>query len=187
MRGSDFLSQKKNVVVFAHRLIERKNPWIAVKAFAFLAKKHSDWSFEVYGNGPLSGEIELYCSAAGLDNLNYLGYHDDIPCVLARSKIFVSLIYPDNFPSQSVFEAMACGNALVISDTGDSCERFLCGDNGVSVELDVDSLIKGVEKLIVSEDLAFKNKESIRFFEKHYSEQDYVNESLEIYRSLDFY
>ena len=49
-----------------------------------------------------------------------IGRVNDISDYLMHSKIYVSLIEPDNYPSQSIFEAMYYGNALVCSNTGDS-------------------------------------------------------------------
>jgi hypothetical protein len=41
-----------------------------------------------------------------------------------KSKIYVSIISTGNYPSQSAFEAYALGNILLLSDRGNTREKF---------------------------------------------------------------
>jgi glycosyltransferase involved in cell wall biosynthesis len=177
------LAHKNDTVVFAHRLINRKNPVIAAHAFSLLAKKHPHWNFHIYGNGELEHKIKEILSSQGLRNLSYMGYVENLPEVLKRSKIFVSLISPDNYPSQSTLEALACGNALVISNTGESSQRFISENNGAIVELTCEETTAALERLMLSPRLTEMQKRSREFFFESYSVNKYIADSYEIYQS----
>lgn len=128
---------KRNKVLYAHRLVERKNPMIAAEAFANLAVKYPDWDFEIYGDGPLSDEVSKVAKGSGAKNFAYKGYSNDTGDLFSKSKVFVSLIEPDNYPSQSVIEALSLGNFLVFSDVGSS--RFYFNDEVASTPVSLSS------------------------------------------------
>src|SRR5690606_28342446 len=103
--------------------ISRKNPVIAAKAFVDLANEFDDWEFLFFGDGPLSPEIkDIFKNSQ--KNAKFIGSSVDLKNELYDSYAFVSLIEPDNYPSQSVLEAMSLGNLLIISDTGYSKDKF---------------------------------------------------------------
>lgn len=138
---------KENRVIFAHRLIERKNPILALQLFSKLANDYPDWSFEIYGDGPLSSDVSFLINSVKFNNINYFGRTNSLNEILERSKIFVSLIEPDNYPSQSILEAMKLGNALFLSDTGYSKEKFIT-NNGIVSSLNLQSLVLNFKYLL---------------------------------------
>lgn len=172
--------KKENLVVYAHRLIERKNPLLAVQAFEKLAKSIPDWSFYICGDGELKEEVENRVSLAKLSNLEYKGYVYDMDNLMKRSKIFVSLIEPDNYPSQSVFNAMANGNAIIVSDTGSSKNKFI-STNGYAVELCVESISEHINILINRNEVAECADNSIMLYKTKYGQDLYFEESKRIY------
>lgn len=169
--------EKKNIVVYAHRYIERKNPELAFSAFSQLALKYPDWEFRMYGDGPLYDSIKKCNSENMIRNLFVLGRSDDMNEVLKSSKIFVSLIQPDNYPSQSVLEALSFGNALLLSDTGQSKVAFLDG-NGVATSLDIESVYASLEMLLSMDSLADQCGRSLKIISSKYSLKKYVDEHL---------
>src|SRR5690554_2561441 len=98
-RNDGNLIEKEKIVVFAHRLIPRKNPILAASSFVVLAREFKDWNFYICGDGDLKNEVEEIVSTAALNNLVYKGYVYDMDSLMRRSMIFVSLIQPDNYPS----------------------------------------------------------------------------------------
>ena len=173
---------KKNQVLFAHRLIERKNPLVALKAFSSLAKKYSHWDFMICGRGPLENQIKKDVSEFNLDNLIFNGYELNMSARLKESKIFVSLIEPDNYPSQSVLEAMEAGCALLLSRTGQSENKFLSKENvnGYAIELCEFSVENKIEAMIVSEDLERMAANSRIKFKNDFCFDKYLSETIRI-------
>lgn len=176
------ISSKQNYIVFAHRLIGRKNPVLAAKSFSALASKYRSWTFYIYGDGPLSGEVKKICEAAD-KNLIYMGYSQDLPCILKKSKIFISIIEPDSYPSQSVIEAMAFGNAIVIGNCGSGPEKFI-SDNGYAVELDERSVFSAIEKMILDpERLSDYCLSSVKLVTEKFSLGKYYLDSVRFYEN----
>ena len=177
---------KKNQVLYAHRLIHRKNPILALDVFANLAKKHPDWQFVICGRGDLEEKVNQVVMALGLPNLVFKGYEVNMKARLQESKIFVSLIEPDNYPSQSIIEALASGCALLISKTGQSEEKFLSKQNvnGCAVNLDAVLIEEAIETMILSNQLELKCQNSISHFDDAFSLDAYLDESISIYSKV---
>jgi glycosyltransferase involved in cell wall biosynthesis len=69
------------------------------------------------GSGPYEAELR----AAARDRRNIeIQHKQDMAEVLADAKVFLSLQQWDNYPSQSLLEAMLCGCCVVATDVGDT-------------------------------------------------------------------
>lgn len=172
---------KRNLVVYAHRLIERKNPLLACQAFEKLSQKYPDWDFEIYGNGELEDQVSESVKNSNQPNFRYAGYANGMNKILKSSKIFVSLIFPDNYPSQSVIEALANDNSLVLSNVGDTPVFFHEKQVSELVEFNVDSVCHGVEYFIKLDGDLQRNGKSLTFFQERFDYSSYVDDSLSIY------
>lgn len=137
---------KENLVVFAHRLIRRKNGALFARACRAFLERHPDWRAAVLGAGEDEAAIAETLGDLARAGRVELGHRDSIFPYLARSRIFVSVTTPNNYPSQSVLEALHFGNALLLSDTGTSVARFLDG-NGVACAVEEASMLEGLERL----------------------------------------
>lgn len=171
---------KKNHVVFAHRLIDRKNPLFAARAFCRVANDHPDWKFFIYGRGPLEKEVKSAVEQCGLVNVIFCGFCENLSDVLDESKIFVSLIEPDNFPSQSIFEAMRASNALVVLDSGLGSKNLIL-NNGYLIKKDLNEICKKI-----SDSIAMSSgfgKGSLVLSESRFSPVLYLEEHLDIVNS----
>lgn len=115
---------KENTVCFAGRLIPEKNPLLFVEAIRTLVGEHLEevkgWKFGIYGKGPLGNFIAKRISDYGLEDFVTLDSRANLALVLRKSSIFVSIQETENYPSQSMLEAMACGNAVVATDVGET-------------------------------------------------------------------
>jgi len=115
-------SAKRPWVVFSGRLIEEKNPALFIEACALVAGRlrgtHPDLRFFVLGDGPLRAEVERAIGRHGLQPLVRVGWTDRVESILGEARVFVSLQRTDNYPSQALLEAMACGLAAVATDVG---------------------------------------------------------------------
>ena len=137
---------REPLVVYASRLIPRKNPEMFARvAKRFLAARPG-WRVALLGSGPLLPSVEAELAEAVGTGQATVGYEADVRSVLERSRIFVSLIEPDNYPSQSVLEAMAAGNAIVANDSGGT-DALVGPDNGARIPLDDEALLSELVRL----------------------------------------
>ncbi len=109
---------KEPWVVFAGRLVEDKNPTLFVEALPAVRRAVPDARFFLFGEGPLSMAVADLVARLDLHSVVELGFRADLAPVLSRAVVFVSLQRQDNYPSQSLLEAMSAGMAVVATDVG---------------------------------------------------------------------
>ena len=109
---------RKPWVVFSGRFIDEKNPALFVEACALVHERVPEARFFMFGEGPLHAAIqELVCSHK-LEECFEIGWSLQVEAVLSEALVFASLQHTDNYPSQALLEAMACGTAIVATDVG---------------------------------------------------------------------
>lgn len=134
-------------IAFASRLEPDKNPMLYLEAARQILKEFPAIKFHLLGEGSLVNVISEYISVHGLkDKINFT-FHNNPAEVFKSTSVFVSLQTGTNYPSQSVLEAMACGNAVIASNRGDT-PLFINQANGVLVELNVESVVTTLKKMI---------------------------------------
>ena len=112
------LPQKEPWVVFTGRLIDWKNPLLFVEAMPAIHRAVPCAQFYLLGEGPLRPQVEQALDRLRLRRFVELGFRADLAPVLGKARVFVSLQRQDNYPSQSLLEAMACGVVPVATDVG---------------------------------------------------------------------
>jgi glycosyltransferase involved in cell wall biosynthesis len=147
--------KEKFAIAFSARLEKDKNPVLFTEAAIKLAEDHPEVDFHIMGEGRLSGNIRSMVSESGFSNIIFHGFHPNPVKVMAETKVFVSLQTTNNYPSQSVLEAMACGNAIIATDVGDT-RMFLDESKGSLISLDKQSLIKCLSYYIYNPAIAEK-------------------------------
>lgn len=110
--------EKELWVVFAGRLVEEKNPLLFVEAIAGVLEAVPLARFFLLGEGPLKPVVERTLERRNLRGVVEIGFRSDPAPVLSQARVFVSLQREDNYPSQSLLEAMACGAVPVATDVG---------------------------------------------------------------------
>ncbi|MBD2394962.1 glycosyltransferase [Cyanobacterium aponinum FACHB-4101] len=179
--------KKENTIIFAHRLIARKNGVLFARVIRefFRNNKRKDWIVKIYGKGPELSRINEILKEEIYSGKVVVGYKTQILPELERSKIFVSLIEPDNYPSQSVLEAMYTGNALLLSNTGFTKSKFF-NDNGLLCEVNFDDVLSKLILLVENENnLDIFGRKSIQILEKSYQKSIYINYIKELYKSIE--
>jgi len=124
-------------VVFLGRLEPVKNPMLFMNAVRVFQEKHPDIKghFLVMGTGGMLAEMQQYVREYQLQNVEFKGLHNRPWEVLQQSSVFASLQKGENYPSQSLIEAMACENGIVATDVGNT-RRLVTKEEGLLVSED---------------------------------------------------
>jgi glycosyltransferase involved in cell wall biosynthesis len=142
-------NKKDFIVSYAARLAPDKNPILYLQAAKIIVNKYPYVKFSLLGEGLnyLHQEIIDFLKQNNLtDSVNYC-FHPNPPKFFSESTVFVSVQTTNNYPSQSVLEAMACGNAIIATDVGDT-RMFINDETGILIPLDLMSLVDALEQLI---------------------------------------
>jgi hypothetical protein len=179
INSPELVLHKEKAIVFAARLIPRKNGLLFSKVIfdLFEEGKLNNWFVYILGEGPEKELIEKVLNP--FRDRVFIGFRPDINEILKISSIFVSIIQPDNYPSQSVLDAMFFSNALVLGENGDS-KKFI-NNNGILVELSLGGVKKGIEFMINNpNDLRdFQNQSRIHY-DENFDHKKYIEEFISI-------
>jgi glycosyltransferase involved in cell wall biosynthesis len=117
------------------------------------------------------------------DRIQFLGYSDNIPRLLADSTFLVHTSDIEGCPN-TIMEAMACGRAVVATDAGDTPSLIENERTGFVVRRgDDESLADQMEKLIIDRDLCqTMGRASRARAEKEFSLARLVSDTLDAYR-----
>ncbi|MCF8296010.1 MAG: glycosyltransferase [Saprospiraceae bacterium] len=165
-----FAEEKENIIIFCGRLEKIKNPLLLFQSLNEIKEiiKEMDWKIYIIGTGSLEEEMRFYINEHELECVRMLGYIPDPQKYLRKSKIFISIQQEDNYPSQALMEAMACENAIIASDVGDT--RLLIDDNcGKLVRLDVKKLSNSIKVMISNPEVLaqYGRNSRIKVMENH--------------------
>jgi glycosyltransferase involved in cell wall biosynthesis len=143
-------AQKRNVVVSISRLIPIKNIDVFVRAVALLDAEPNglpeDLRFKILGSGPLEAELRRLAADLAVSERILFGYAERPEEHFGESSVFVSLQNVTNYPSQSLIEAMACENAIVATDVGETW-RLVDEKTGVRVRLEAGEVARAIREL----------------------------------------
>ncbi|MBK7498974.1 MAG: glycosyltransferase family 4 protein [Ignavibacteriales bacterium] len=115
---------------FAARLTKIKNPELLLKAVLIMKEqKFNDFKVYFLGEGILLQKLINEAIELKLDNVFFEGGVSDTAKYLSKCKIFISIQNDNNYPSQSLLEAMACENAIIASDVGET-RKLVSEDEG---------------------------------------------------------
>lgn len=179
--------EKENIIVFAGRLINEKNPFLFIQSINKMINIYHDdkakkWKYYIMGNGPLKEELIKYVQQKKLEKYIYFG-EGDISNILSISKIFVSLQQFENYPSQAILEAIASKNYIVATDVGDT-RKFLDDDYSSLVKCDVDSLSNCLLKLIDVQDFDSKVEMALKITRQNHNIERFMNYIIELWEDV---
>ena len=164
-------------VAFAGRLEKDKNPDLFLEAAIKLSEKYPEIIFHIMGEGRLSSDIKKRVNESEFSNIIFHGFHPQPANILADTSVFVSVQTTNNYPSQSVLEAMGCGNAIIASDVGDT-KMFINKENGILINLDIEELVDAIEYLYLNRELREQMGKNA---------YNYVRENHNVERMADYY
>jgi glycosyltransferase involved in cell wall biosynthesis len=144
---------KKNWIVFASRLDNQKHPEWLVNAIKLIndadVSFFNNWKVKICGNGPLREELKKYVQDQNLNHIVEFPIQGEMQKILNFSKIYVSCQDFDNFPSLSMAEAMASGNAIIARNLGQTNLFVVNGLNGILIQPDSENgLVMAIKKLV---------------------------------------
>ncbi|HEY5125294.1 MAG TPA: glycosyltransferase [Ignavibacteria bacterium] len=179
------LGDKKDFLVsYAARIFPDKNPMLYLEASKIIVEKYPFVKFNLFGDGlaNLHREIIDFIDLNKLKDNVLFGFHPNPTEVFSKSIVFVSIQTTNNYPSQSVLEAMACGNAIIASDVGDT-RMFVNDEVGILIPLDLISLVNALELLINNKEHALKLGENAReFVLKHHTLEKCAEYYLDLFK-----
>lgn len=178
------LHNKENLIVFAHRLVARKNPLVFAEAVKQFLTNHHGWKVAILGDGEQKSKVIECLKDEVQEGKVEVGYVSNVHEFLARSKIFVSIESEDNYSNQSVLEAMWAYNALLLTDRGATRKRYF-NDNGLFCEPDAGSVASALEALIEEDTrLGSMACASRRLVEETFSVDAYIADLERAYREV---
>jgi len=120
-------------MIFVGRFDERKNVLLLLRAFIAFTHRHSDWTLDCYGQGPLQGEMESLVRATGSKavNLHPFAQPDELSECYRQARVMILPSLEDHW-GVVVHEAALSGCALVLSTHVGAAADFI---NGVGCSL----------------------------------------------------
>jgi glycosyltransferase involved in cell wall biosynthesis len=109
----NYFSKKENLVVWAAKWIEVKDPSTALRGYKKIAKKYPDWKFVLIGEGK---SLKRYKSLpSNIEIIPEFIKQEDLFRLLRKSKIYVNSSLSEGL-ALGILEASAFGNIPVISN-----------------------------------------------------------------------
>jgi len=173
------VKRKKALIVFSGRLIEEKNPILFLDALSLLRKKCTQWEAIIAGEGPLENSVKIKLLQEQMDSYVTVQAFGDMSEILSESLIFVSLQKTENYPSQSLLEAMLACNVVIATNVGETSKIIQDGNTGFLIEANPYELSEKLFQLLNNPELvqtiALNGK---KFVEKNHTIErfaEYIN------------
>ncbi len=145
-------------IVSAGRFSREKGFDLLIKAFAPVAKRHPDWTLDIFGDGEFFEDIKALAKELGIsDNVNFLGMRSDLRERYGDYAMYILPSYHEGLPLV-LLEAKLNRLPIVSFDisTGPS-EIVENGVNGILIKpYDTDKMAEAVCSLIESRELRQK-------------------------------
>lgn len=119
-----------------------------------LKAKKSGIKAALRGDGPLKNSLERLSRELEIqNNVEFLGYQDNVEVYYNASKIFVLTSEREGLP-MAVHEAMGCGLPCVISNVGDIPDLAVDGFNSIVIQNydDIDGYVDAIINLLEDKD-----------------------------------
>lgn len=140
---------KNNTIVFSSRLINGKNADLFIKGIALAATaiKKNGYHCYICGAGKQLNMLKKLSENKGCSDFLEFTNFIDMESILPYAKIFCSLQQDENYPSQSLLEAISSGCYCISTNVGDT-NIIVKEEFGTLINIDeyelADSLIKAV-------------------------------------------
>jgi len=143
------IREKNKVICFVGRFVDGKGIDILLPALSAIIDKHPNLEIKLLGAGEYEHQIIEFIKRNKFEKIQ-VGFCKNPIGVLKESMIFLSLQEKENYPSQSLIEAMACGNAVIATDVG-MTRKIVNDEVGLLIKRDSNELIKAMDQLLSNE------------------------------------
>lgn len=150
-----------------------------------LKRKQHAFTLRIAGDGPLHATLQRQAQDLGVsDCVTFLGHVDDVASLMAEATFVVHTADNEGCPN-AVMEAMACGRAVVATDSGDIPFLIQEGKTGFVVRRsDEATLVERLEALIANRDLCGRMGEAGRVkAEQEFGLDRFVEKTFSAYRA----
>ena len=146
-----------------------------------IAKRGYDVKLYLYGQGELEASIrELVKSLHMEENICFCGLTDDIYSIMEKCDIFVLPSVYEGMP-MTLIEAMGTGMPILASNVGGIPDMIENEKSGLLCEPTVDGVVKGLERLIESEEERKRYGENAIISSEKFSAEKMAKDYYEIY------
>ncbi len=172
-------------IVTVARLIPRKGIDLLINACVSLIQKETPLQCHIIGEGPEKERLMQLADQANVKK--YIHFHGmmakkEIAAFLPHCDIFALPSYAEGM-SNAALEAMACGLALVLTDTGGS--RELISGNGLIISAgSVEDLTKALSDLIPSPSRLKDMQEKSRQHAHNFSWDNVADQYYDLYKRI---
>ncbi|MBK0401718.1 glycosyltransferase [Adhaeribacter sp. BT258] len=179
---------RNNWIIFCGSLIPQKNPLLALEGFYHFIKNNNfpdDLKLIFFGKGEqfaeLDEKLKRVNSEFGKELIAFANYKD-LPEVLSKSKIFLSLQDFDNYPSQSLMEAMIFCNSIISIDNGDTSKMVIEDLGNVLLKgKDPEQLSDAINQLLQNR---VPNVQNRNFILENHNPKRFMEYLLEVHNNL---
>jgi glycosyltransferase involved in cell wall biosynthesis len=178
---------KKNYILYAGTLNERKNYKNLLKAFAQISKEFLDWKLVFAGNGELNEAKKLGKKLNIQSQVEFKGwvFGSEKEKLFQESRIFCLPSYAEGFP-MAVLDAWSYGLPVITTPVGGIPDVAIDNENVILFNPnDISELAFKIKKLILDINLQEKlSKASLSFAENEFSLQNIISNVEQSYLEL---
>lgn len=176
-------TKEKIMLYSAARLEESKNPMLLFRAINLCQRiiRTNEYKVIVLGKGEYEKILKDYIKDNGLSDILHMVGYRKVSEYMPVAKVFFSLQQLENYPSQSLAEATACGCYSIITDVGDSRK---CANDCFAkfIEAEPKYLASAIVEYI---DMKETKKKNIIFEARRFAEEFYsIERSIEYFKKL---
>lgn len=168
--GVQRAEKTKSIVTFG-RLVNQKNHKLLIDAFAQIAGRYPEEELLIYGCGELRDALQTQIDDLDLtDRVKLMGATDQVPQILAQSKVFVLSSDYEGMPN-ALMEAMAVGVPCISTDCPCGGPKTLIedGTDGLLVPVgDTQAMAGAIDLLLGDGALAKRMGEAARISAKRF-------------------
>jgi glycosyltransferase involved in cell wall biosynthesis len=176
-------AEKKKKIVFLSRLMWAKYPDLFVRAALLIREQLTEKGYRLYmcGSGPMFEEMQDMLRENGAAEYIEMPGNVKPEEMFPDTEIFLSLQAFNNYPSQALIEALACGSMVVATDIGDT-DRIVKPPFGVLCEPEPQSV---ADAILACADRTPEEKTTAAQSARAFAEAEFtVEKSRDHYRSL---
>ena len=152
---NDLFSQKNSLLAISNMTVPKKVEGLKIllDALCIVKKDLPDIKLKIAGDGPYRYYLEDYSTKLALnDNVEFLGYQDNVPALLNECAIYVHSSLQDVFPN-SILEAMASKKPVIATNVGGVPEIIKNDYNGILCNSSSEELAENILMLMKDKNL----------------------------------